>query len=76
LYWAQALAAQDKDKLMQERFAPVAKSLEEKETRITDELLAVQGDSVDIGGYYIPDLEIATKVMRPSATFCAIIDAM
>jgi len=76
LYWAQALAAQDKDKLMQERFAPVAKSLEEQETRITDELLAVQGGSVDIGGYYIPDLEIATKVMRPSATFCAIIDAM
>lgn len=76
LYWAQALAAQDKDKLMQERFAPVAKSMEENETKITDELLAVQGDSVDIGGYYIPDIEIATKVMRPSATFCAIIDAM
>ncbi len=76
LYWAQALAAQDKDKLMQERFAPVAKSMEENETKITDELLAVQGDSVDIGGYYIPDIEIATKVMRPSSTFNGIIDAM
>jgi len=76
LYWAQALAAQDKDKLMQERFAPVAKSLEENETKITEELLAAQGDSVDIGGYYIPDIKLAAKVMRPSATFCAIIDAM
>jgi isocitrate dehydrogenase len=76
LYWAQALAAQDKDKSMQERFAPVAKSLEENETKITEELLAAQGDSVDIGGYYIPDEELATKAMRPSATFNAIIDAM
>ena len=76
LYWAQALAAQDKDKSMQERFAPVAKSLEENETKITEELLAAQGDSVDIGGYYIPDEGLAIKAMRPSATFNAIIDAM
>ncbi|MFH2041081.1 MAG: NADP-dependent isocitrate dehydrogenase, partial [Acidobacteriota bacterium] len=76
LYWAQALAAQDKDKAMQERFKPVAKSLEENEARITEELLAAQGDPVDIGGYYMPDEETATKVMRPSATFNAIIDAM
>lgn len=76
LYWAQALAAQDKDKAMQERFKPVAKSLEENEARITEELLAAQGDPVDIGGYYMPDEETATKVMRPSPTFNAIIDAM
>ncbi|MBU1338524.1 MAG: NADP-dependent isocitrate dehydrogenase, partial [Acidobacteria bacterium] len=76
LYWAQALAAQDKDKAMQERFEPVAKSLEENEAKITEELLAAQGDPVDIGGYYMPDEETATKVMRPSATFNAIIDAM
>ena len=76
LYWAQALAAQDKDKSMQERFAPVAKSLEENETKIIEELLAAQGDSVDIGGYYIPDEGLAIKAMRPSATFNAIIDAM
>ncbi|MCJ7582245.1 MAG: NADP-dependent isocitrate dehydrogenase, partial [Candidatus Aminicenantes bacterium] len=76
LYWAQALAAQDKDTSIQERFTPVAKSLEENEAKITEELLAAQGDSVDIGGYYIPDVDLATKVMRPSSTFNAIIDAM
>jgi isocitrate dehydrogenase len=76
LYWAQALAAQDKDKSMQERFIPVAKALEENETKITEELLAAQGDAVDIGGYYLPEEELATKTMRPSATFNAIIDVM
>ncbi|MBN1224789.1 MAG: NADP-dependent isocitrate dehydrogenase [Candidatus Aminicenantes bacterium] len=76
LYWAQALAAQDKNKSMKERFIPVAESLAENETKITKELLAAQGNSVYIGGYYIPDTELVTKVMRPSATFNAIIDAM
>jgi isocitrate dehydrogenase len=76
LYWAQALADQDKDKDMQERFIPVAKALEENETKITEELLAAQGDAVDIGGYFLPNEEMATKVMRPSATLNAIIDAM
>jgi isocitrate dehydrogenase len=76
LYWAQALAAQEKDKSMQERFRPVAKALEENESRITEELLAAQGHPVDIGGYYLPDEELATRVMRPSPTFNAIIDAL
>jgi len=76
LYWAQALAAQDKDKEMQERLGPVARALEENEAKITEELLAAQGNPVDIGGYYLPDVEMATKVMRPSATLNAIIDAM
>jgi isocitrate dehydrogenase len=76
LYWAQALAAQDKDQAMQERFIPVAKALEENETKITEELLAAQGAPVDIGGYYLPNEELATKAMRPSPTFNAIIDAM
>jgi isocitrate dehydrogenase len=76
LYWAQALAAQDKDKSMQERFIPVAGALEENEARITEELLAAQGAPVDIGGYYMPDEELATKAMRPSATFNDIIDGM
>jgi isocitrate dehydrogenase len=76
MYWAQALAAQDKDIAMRERFIPVAKSLEENEAKITEELLAAQGAPVDIGGYYIPDEELATTAMRPSATLNAIIDAM
>ncbi len=76
MYWAQALAAQDKDAKLKERFAKVAKELEENENRINEELLAVQGSPVDIGGYYMPDNELATKQMRPSPTFNAIIDAL
>jgi isocitrate dehydrogenase len=76
LYWAQTLAAQDKDMEMQERFVPVAKALEENQARITEELLAAQGEPVDIGGYYMPDEDLAVKAMRPSATLNAIIDAM
>ena len=76
MYWAQALAAQTKDASMQARFARVAKELEENEAKITEELLAAQGEPVDLGGYYLPDPEKVIKVMRPSATFTAIIDAM
>jgi isocitrate dehydrogenase len=76
LYWAQALAAQNRDASMQARFAKVAKELEENEAKITEELLAAQGKPVDLGGYYLPDPVIAQEVMRPSATLNAIIDAM
>jgi isocitrate dehydrogenase len=76
LYWAQTLAAQNKDAEMQARFSKVAKELEQNEETIVEELLAAQGDAVDLGGYYVPDEEKARKVMRPSATFNAIIDAM
>ena len=76
MYWAQALAAQNKDASVQARFAKAAKSLEENEAKITEELLAAQGKPVGIGGYYLPDPEKAAKMMRPSATFNAIIDAM
>ncbi|OQX96035.1 isocitrate dehydrogenase (NADP(+)) [candidate division KSB1 bacterium 4572_119] len=76
MYWAQALAAQNQDVSEQARFAKVAKELEENEAKIIEELLAAQGSPVDIGGYYMPDLEKVRKAMRPSATFNAIIDAM
>jgi len=76
MYWAHALAAQNKDISLQARFAKVAKELEENEARIVEELLTAQGEPVDIGGYYLPDPEKAVKAMRPSATFNAIIDAM
>ena len=76
LYWAQALATQDKDTEIQARFAKVAKALEEGETKINEELIAAQGEPADLGGYYLPDPVKATHVMRPSATFNAIIDAM
>jgi isocitrate dehydrogenase len=76
LYWAQALAAQNKDAEMQARFSKVAKELEQNEAKIIEELLAAQGAPVDLGGYYLFDDEKAEAVMRPSATLNAIIDAM
>ena len=76
LYWAQALAAQDQDEALRARFTEVAHALAENETVITEELLAAQGEPIDIGGYYHPDATLAEKVMRPSAAFNAIIDAM
>jgi isocitrate dehydrogenase len=76
LYWAQALAAQDEDAVLRDRFAPVAAQLAEQEETITAELLAAQGEPVDIGGYYLPDGELAARHMRPSPTFNAIIDGM
>jgi isocitrate dehydrogenase len=69
LYWAQELAAQDKDAELKALFAPVAKALAEQEKTIVDELLAVQGKPVDLGGYYLPDDEKAAKALRPSETF-------
>ena len=69
LYWAQALAAQDEDKALKAKFAPLAKLLSEQEATIVDELLAVQGQPVDIGGYYRPDMTKTTAAMRPSNTF-------
>ncbi|KFN46138.1 NADP-dependent isocitrate dehydrogenase [Arenimonas metalli] len=69
LYWAQALAAQDEDKALKAKFAPLAKLLSEQESTIVDELLAVQGQPVDIGGYYRPDMAKTTAAMRPSNTF-------
>jgi isocitrate dehydrogenase len=76
MYWAQALAAQDKDTEMKEKFAKVAASLAENEAKINEELLAAQGNPVDIGGYYMPDDAITEKVMRPSATLNEIIDSI
>jgi isocitrate dehydrogenase len=69
LYWAQELAAQSDDTDVATRFAPLAERLAAEEATITAELLAVQGHPVDIGGYYSPDVALATAAMRPSATF-------
>jgi isocitrate dehydrogenase len=76
LYWAQALAAQTQDKKLAERFAKIAKDLADNETKISSELLAAQGKPVDIGGYYHPNDEKASKAMRPSQTLNAIVDAI
>jgi isocitrate dehydrogenase len=76
MYWAEALAAQSKDKEMQARFAVVLKKLIESEAKINAELLEAQRKPVDMGGYYCPDRLKTTKAMRPSATLNAIIDAV
>jgi isocitrate dehydrogenase len=76
LYWAQALASQDKDAEIKQRFTPIAEKLQTNETQIAAELLAAQGKPVDIGGYYQPDFQKASAVMRPSPIFNKIIDEM
>ena len=73
LYWAQALAAQDKDSELKAVFAPIAAELAASEAKIVEELLAVQGKPVDIGGYYKPDDALASAALRPSPTFNAIL---
>ncbi len=75
LYWAQALA-ESNDAELRNYFAPVAKALIDKEAKIVSELIEVQGKPMDVGGYYLPDDELASKAMRPSATLNAIIDAL
>ena len=69
LYWAQALAAQTKDKTIQARFTPLAQTLTDYETQINAELVAAQGKPVDMGGYYHPDFAKTSQAMRPSSTF-------
>jgi isocitrate dehydrogenase len=69
LYWAEELAGQTDDPELAAAFAALAAQLSDNEQTIVDELLAVQGHPVDIGGYYQPDPALAEAVMRPSATF-------
>jgi isocitrate dehydrogenase len=76
LYWAQALAAQDKDAELQARFKPLAESLAANEAEIVAELNRVQGQAMDIGGYFRPDATRAAEAMRPSATFNALLAAL
>ena len=76
LYWAQALAAQDDDAALKARFAPLAKALADNEQKIVEELAAVQGKAVDIGGYYRPDVAKASAAMRPSSTFNSALAAL
>ena len=76
LYWAEALAAQNKDAELKACFAPLAKTLAENEVKIAAELTAVQGKPVDVGGYYRPDEKLVAAAMRPSKTFNAALSAL
>jgi isocitrate dehydrogenase len=76
LYWAEALAAQDKDRELKAKFAPVAKALGEKAAEIDACLITFQGKPVDMGGYYHPDKKKLEAAMRPCPALNAIIDAL
>ncbi|MCO1338267.1 isocitrate dehydrogenase (NADP(+)) [Kocuria polaris] len=76
MYWAQELANQTEDATLAEVFTPIAEALTSNEEAIVGELAAVQGQPVDIGGYYRPDDAKAAAAMRPSATLNSVLDAL
>jgi isocitrate dehydrogenase len=76
LYWAQALAKQTQDPELQARFAPVAEKLSIDTDIIVQELIDAQGQPVNIGGYYRPNIDLVASAMRPSNTLNAIINAI
>ncbi|GLX81819.1 NADP-dependent isocitrate dehydrogenase [Thalassotalea eurytherma] len=76
MYWAQALAAQTDDAELQSQFAPVAQALNNQEQKIVQELNDAQGVAMDIGGYYFPNVEQASKAMRPSETLNTILSTL
>ncbi|WP_209399927.1 NADP-dependent isocitrate dehydrogenase [Pseudozobellia sp. WGM2] len=76
LYWAEALATQDKNDELKSTFTKVYQELSENESKIAQELIDSQGSTKDVGGYYLPDLEKVAKAMRPSATLNSILDTI
>ncbi|MRX26687.1 NADP-dependent isocitrate dehydrogenase [Kangiella sp. HZ709] len=68
MYWAQELAKQTDDADLATQFAPLAEALTNNEAKIVEELNSVQGQAMDIDGYYSPSIELMAKAMRPSAT--------
>ncbi len=76
LYWAEALAAQDGDSDLKAEFAPVAQAMLEHESRIIEELIDVQGQAVELAGYYQPNDSLASTTMRPSETLNSIINGI
>ncbi len=73
MYWAQALAEQTKNQELKDRFSKLAQALTDNEQKIVGEQIAAQGKPVDLGGYYHPDAEKASKAMRPSETLNSIL---
>jgi isocitrate dehydrogenase len=76
MYWAESLAEQTSDPELSAKFAPVAKAMQENETRINEELIAAQGRPQNVGGYYHPNSEKTYSAMKPSATLNAIVDGI
>ena len=76
LYWAQELASQNEDAELSTKFSSIAEALQSNVEKIDAELIEAQGSSQDIGGYFMPDDDLASKAMRPSATLNEIIDSI
>ena len=76
LYWAEALANQNENKELAVVFSSLYDSLKQNVQQIDKELIAAQGQPQDVGGYYMPNDELASKAMRPSNTLNGIIDAL
>ena len=76
MYWAESLADQTGDAELAAKFTPIAKTLEENESRINEELIGAQGKPQDIGGYYHPDPDKTYAAMRPSATLNSIVNGI
>ncbi len=76
LYWAKALAAQDKDEELKELFAPIAERLTTSTDEILKQLNDAQGAAINIGGYYLPDSKLISEAMRPSKTFNTILETI
>jgi isocitrate dehydrogenase len=75
-YWAEQLARQNENAELKEKFSEVARQLKANETKILEEIAAAEGKPTDIGGYYLPDDNLASKAMRPSPTMNAIIESI
>ena len=76
MYWAQALASQHEDEELRGHFAALANRLADNQEQIVRELVSVQGDAMDIGGFYLPDEQLAATAMRPSATLNRILEEL
>lgn len=76
MYWAEALATQNEDAELKTTFTKVFSEIQSKKEQILDELINAQGSKQDIGGYYKPDAQLASKAMRPSQTFNNILSAI
>ena len=76
LYWAKALAEQNKDQELKAVFTPIAEKLSKSKDEILKQLNNAQGSPVNIGGYYLPDPNLISKAMRPSNTFNSILESI
>ncbi|MFT6748769.1 MAG: isocitrate dehydrogenase [Flavobacterium sp.] len=76
LYWAEALAEQNKDANLKAIFTPIVTELKENETKINNELIVAQGKKQEIDGYYKPNSDLASKAMRPSTTLNTILEKL